>query len=260
MTRLLSLLMLLCFLLGTWACGGGGGPFPTASTPPAVTVTSLGDGSGWMHPPVDLPQEAVTSRSVRRLTTMMLARSLPIVAGPEIAGEDGPEDPRITWTLGSQVAVETDPTSFGAFDRTLGRPDYVSVTSEGAEPSPLYLKFMDDMARDVCAKMVNADAAAPSATGTLARFAPLDQLGTDEEIRDNLRYLKLRFWGEHLEPDDDEGVAGLETLYRDVVAYVEEVPVNPAADAQNKGPRVPSREGWGAVCVALMSSPAFHLY
>ena len=105
-----------------------------------------------------------------------------------------------------------------------------------------------------------ADAADPSATGALARFAPLDTVGTDEEVRDNLRYLKLRFWGEHIDPGDDEGVAGLETLYRAVVSHVEEVPVNPAAEALNQSPRVPSREGWGAVCVALFSSPAFHLY
>ena len=252
-------LTLLFVCPGLWACGGGV-EFPPAPTPPVVTVTPSGDGSEWVHPPVELPGEAVTSRSVRRLTTMMLARSLPVVAGPEVAGEDGPDDPRITWTFAGDVALETDPTSFGFFDRTLGRPDYVSVTTEAAEPSPLYLKFMDDMARDVCAKMAEADAADPSATGAHARFAPLDTVGTDGEVRDNLRYLKLRFWGEYIDPGDDESVTGLETLYRSVVSHVEEVPVNPAPESQNQSPRVPSREGWGAVCVALLSSPAFHLY
>ncbi|MFT7623549.1 MAG: hypothetical protein ACI9WU_002732 [Myxococcota bacterium] len=187
------------------ACGGEETVAPVEYAPelaPEVTQSAPGDPLGFDHPPVDLPP---TSRAIKRLTVQQLRNLLPVVAGPGIS-----------WTLrdGSQDVELLQPEALG---RTLGEPDYVQVTHEAAEPTALYLKFMDDMARDVCTKMDEA--------GTLAPSADRDQ---------NLADLKLRMLGERVPDADADAVADLAVVH----------------DAG----------GYLAVCVALMTSPAFHLY
>ncbi len=173
------------------------------SAVPMAQPTSLGDPAEFEHPPVDLPPQ---SRGIKRLTVSQLRNSLPVVAGNGI-----------TWTT-KHGGEEVDLLGPRALAPTLGEPDFVQTTTEAAEPTALYVKFMDDMSRDVCVKM--------NAAGTLTKF---------EDVDANLRYLKLRLLGEKIADDDTESIADLRAVHT-------------------------SGGGWVPVCVAVMSSPAFHLY
>ena len=37
---------------------------------------------------------------------------------------------------------------------TLGKPDYVQITTEDLDPSALFNKFLDDAARSICERMI----------------------------------------------------------------------------------------------------------
>ena len=209
----------------------GAAPTPTAEAEPA------GPGLPVDHPPVEL---APTSAAPKRLSVDMLQASLPIVAGDDAEGRP------IGWTI-TRNNRAIDALSNEGLGGALGRPDYVQVTAEPALPTPLYGKLMDDMARDVCVKIIAADLARPDASRrTLARFASLDAAdgaNTPAAIGANLRYLKLRFLGQKVDDDDDRAIADLRTLYA-------------VASSDGADPRA----GWTAVCVGLLVSPTFHLY
>jgi hypothetical protein len=230
----LSLALTLAF--AAVGCGPDGGDDPPPATV-AATVSDVGPGGDLIHPEVGLPPQ---SRAIKRLTVAMLADSIPVVAGNDNKGNPQP----IVWKLGPNDALGTD-TEFALFDRTLGRPDYVQVTNEPAEPSALYLKFMGDMARDVCLRIIESDEQKAAPARTLTRQAPLIGPVTDAELGANLRYLKLRFWGEYV-PDGAE--------YDDQVADLAAV-----FDSVTEGGEG-TAAGWNAVCVTLLTSPAFHLY
>ncbi len=184
---------------------------------------------------VENPGVAVppASRAVKRLTIDMLAASIPVVAGRDAEGRP------IRWTLriGNRQVDALD-----ALSTTLGKPDFIEVTEENTDPSALYLKFMGDMAVNVCTKILDADESRTNPEErVLVRFASLDETGRSATIDENLRYLKLRFLGERVAPDDEEAIAHLRDVFE-------------------TASRSSSREGWLAVCVALLSAPEFHLY
>ena len=227
------LIPLLSVLLSATGCGEDDAPTQTA--PMTATVETVGSGGDLLHPEIERPPK---SRKTKRLTVGMLAGSIPVVAGEDEAGQS------ITWKLGGEEALGDDE-QFGLLDRTLGRPDYVSVTDELTEPSALYVKFAQDMARDVCQQILTSDESKPQAERILARLAPLSGSVSTEQLRANLRYLKLRFWGEFV-PDGaehDDHLKSLEELFQSVTGSGEG-----------------TQAGWNAVCVALLSSPVFHRY
>ena len=78
----------------------------------------------------------------------------------------------------------------GVLGPTLGDPDYQEITTENLDASPLYVKFMEDMAASVCAA------------------APMNVLAPYGRREDDVRSLKLTFHGEYVPP----GEAGLEPL------------------------------------------------
>jgi hypothetical protein len=106
---------------------------------------------------------------------------------------------------------------------------------------------MHDMASDVCAKMVAADKAKPTGAQdrTLTRFANVGGAATDAQTHENLRYLKLRFHADRIADDDDEAVADLKAVFD---------------AAKDDAEKEADWSAWGAVCVALFTSPSFHLY
>lgn len=172
------------------------------------------------------------SRTARRASIEMLRRSFPVVFGDDLAGQP------ITWT------VSATRTGFDVYSRALGEPDYADVVDENVDPSPLYLKFLDDAARDACNKVLAADA--KRSARTLLRhvsFADTPQ-SAPAAIDQNLRYLRLRFHGVHVAAGDDAPIRGLRALFTDAVAA-------------NNGSVA---EGWRAVCVALVTAPEFSLY
>jgi hypothetical protein len=204
---------------------------PRVAEPQEATAEPAGPGLPVDHPPVEL---APASLGPKRLTVDMLQASLPVVAG---TGADGRP---ITWTI-TRAGREVEALSSEGLGRSLGRPDYVQITEEAALPTPLYAKFVDDMARDVCAKMVRADLAT-SGTRSLVRFASLEAPAERAAVEENLRYLMLRFLGQKVAPDDGAAVADLLTLF------------------ETAGGSADPQAGWTAVCVGLLTSPGFHLY
>lgn len=210
---------------------------PSGTTPTATaTVTELGDAAPLDHPPIEAPP---ASRSVKRLSVDQLAAALPVVAGDDANGLP------ITWRLKvGQKTVEA--LSDQALAPTLGKPDWIQVTEEGLQPSSLYLKFADDMARDVCEQAIKEDVTRDDpASRALTRFADPRDTTDRPAIRANLRYLKLRFLGVKVDATDDTATADLEAVFD-----------RASAAAQNN----PGPTGWHAVCVALLTDPAFHLY
>ena len=113
------------------------------------------------------------------------------------------------------------------------------------------LKFMDDMARDVCLKMITSDQSKETPEErSLTPFMtnPFD-LSDLEGLRANLRYLSLRFHGERIPDDapDDPRLRALEDLF-----------FAGSADPIDEFP--PGLTGWATVCVGMLSAPEFHLY
>jgi hypothetical protein len=171
------------------------------------------------------------SRNARRVSIEMLRRSFPVVFGNDLSGQP------ITWTIGGR-------SGFDAYSRALGEPDYADVVDENLDPSPLYLKFMDDAARDGCNKVLAADfGRSDPAQRALLRYASLTDAQPDA-VNANLRYLRLRFHGLHVADSDDAPIAGLRQLLTDSMAA-------------SGGP---VKDGWRAVCVALVTAPEFSLY
>jgi hypothetical protein len=187
------------------------------------------------HPPVVDPLAGTASAGTRRLSVAQLRESLPVV----LRGH--------TWKVGNA-------NGFDARSGTLGVPDYVSSVEENLEATPLYLKFMGDMARDACNRAVTADAAqADPAQRAVLRFVePQETLSSSPgKVNDNLRYLRLAFLGLRADSPDDPAVVQLRGLFDQSVK---------AAASGGTPTRAHVLEGWRTVCVALLTSPEFHLY
>lgn len=187
------------------------------------------------HPPLDAP---ITSSGNSRLSVEQLRRSLPVVMGNDENGTP------ITWMIGTKKGLDDNAD-------TLGEADYIDTTQDNLEPSPLYLKFMDDAARDVCNRALTADLAKTDKS-TRTILVEVESTDTTAAAVDaNLRYLELRFWGVKVAADDTKSVAPLHSLF--------DTAVNAAS-----GGKTPTQanveEGWRAVCVALVTAPEFHIY
>ena len=219
---------LLALALALAACSGPGEPPEGGGVP--VAVDPHGETGPLFAPP---------GRQPKRLTVDMLGASVPVAAGP---GKDG--EP-IRWRVPSRDGKrKIDGFGQDAYGGSLGRADYATVTEENMVPNALYAKLADDLARDVCGQMVVADLArSDPAARALTRFAGS---GSAPEVAANVRYLVLRFLGEDL-PEGHPELSALAKLYADVAAA-------------SAGAERPDMEGWRAVCVALVSSPAFHVY
>lgn len=178
---------------------------------------------------------AQLSAGSQRLSVRQLAQSLPVVLGGN------------TWMIGAA-------NGFNTRSATLGEPDYLNVVDENLEPSLLYQKFMADMSRDGCTRAANADAALAQNNRVLMRFVGLTDTVTSNRagVDANLRYLKLRFHGVKVAPSDAASLAGLRTVFTDAVRGAMGTATTPTA--------AHAKEGWRAVCVALLTAPEYHLY
>lgn len=197
----------------------------------AVAVVAAGCETGGG---VAEPLEGEPHAATRRMTVDQLEGTLPVIMGSS-TGWRIPDDKNGTLNALDQQVL-------GA---TLGRPDYLQVTEEPAAVDALYLKLIDDMARNVCNEMVDADAAESDGTKRqLTRFISTDETADAAAINENLRYLSLRFHARNI--TDDAGVADLKAVFDATMAE--------AAEGSS------GLEGWRGVCIALIKSPAFHIY
>lgn len=188
--------------------------------------SATGGGTG-----VTFPESAGTER----LSIRQLAASMPVVLGGN------------TWMVSSTAQ------GFNSRSATLGEPDYINEVEENREPSALFMKFMGDAARDGCTRTANADAALTANSRVLMRFVSLTDTVTSNRtgVDENLRYLKLRFHGVKVQSADTTSIAGLRTVFDAAVR---------GAAGTNTPTAAHVKEGWRAVCVALLTAPEYHLY
>ncbi len=175
------------------------------------------------------------SGGTQRLSVKQLRNSLPVILGGE------------TWKIGAANGFDTR-------SITLGEPDYIVVVDENLEPSPLYVKFMNDMARDACNRAMLADVAQPTmANRSIEKFVGLtDTVATNAAGVDaNLRYLRLAFHGIKVAATDELPISALRKLFDDTVK---------AAKGTGAVTQAHVTEGWRTVCVALLTAPEYHLY
>ncbi len=172
--------------------------------------------------PGDLVQVVLRDgKNAHRLTVGQLRASIPALFGG------------ITWTNGSR----TNPVvMFNTLSRTLGEADYVSVTQESTSPNPIFAKFMDDMAGQVCKLAVAADVAATGST-------PKQVIPYATEVDRNLRFLRLKLHGIHVPDASMEGLSELRQLYNDILADTHD-----------------ANQAWTGVCIAMLTAPEFMAY
>jgi hypothetical protein len=201
--------------------------------PVGVDTTPGGNTLPVDHPALDAP---LMSAGARRVTVEQLRRSVPIVLGNDTAGN------AITWKVGTKNGFDEN-------GDTLGEADYVNTTEDNLEPAPLYVKFVDDAARDVCTRALAADAARTDAS-TRVILRHVEKTDTVQsaaaKVDENLRYLKLRFHAAK-----DANITPLRTLFDTAVTKAANGATPTAAHVST---------GWHVVCVALLTAPEFHIY
>ncbi len=226
------------FFAALAACSSGA---PSETSGPVLNETPIGTAPPTDHPPIDPAKKPVTSAVSQRISVAQLRGAFPVILGTDVNGKD------ITWMSGSTPALDK-------MADVLGEADYAFVTQDNRAPSALYLKFMDDAARDVCDRALKADAARPQATDrVLLRYVgPTDTVTTNAAgVDQNLGYLTLRFHGIKVKDGDAARLAPLRKVFSDSVT---------AAAAGQSVTAAHVTEGWRAVCVGLVTAPEFHLY
>jgi len=122
----------------------------------------------------------------------------------------------------------------------LGQPDYLTENVESLEPTPLFAKFMDNMAARVCLDAVLKDTSAPlPAKPVIVRYP--------DDVDRNLRYLRLRLHGIWVADGSTVEIKDLRALYQSI--------------ADNAEPNIPPATlGWLGVCIAMVTAPEFMTY
>lgn len=210
-----ALAVMLCAGCGaeTEPAGPAPTPSPTMSPSPSPTMDPHPSPSPTMPP-------EVVRRSAQRVTVAHLRRSIPRLF-------DG-----ITWTNGARNNPRV---MFDVLSRTLGEADFVQATVANDSPNPIFAKFMDDMAGQVCAAAVASDAAATQVQDKVVTPYP--------DVAANLRYLRLKLHGVYVPEGSREGLEAEQALYDAILADGGTV-----ADA------------WTGVCVAMLTAPETMAY
>jgi hypothetical protein len=204
-------------------------PAPPPDAAPAVPVVLDPGDTADLVPaaPTQPPPPPPPPRARRRMNLDQLDQAMRQVSGG------------IGWT---ERRGNADVNLFVDLAATLGKPDYIQTTSESLEPSALFLKFLDDAARSVCAKMIERDLAAGGPGVLLHDVGPDDTIDANEAaVRANLAYLLDRFHGRR--DADDVALASWRWLFVSA-SFVGGDPLT----------------GWDAVCVGLFTHPDFYSY
>ncbi len=125
---------------------------------------------------------------------------------------------------------------FARLARTLGQADYIFATQSHRKPTMLFMKFMDDMAGNLCDKAVKADTQNKQTSGRMLIRYPRDP---DR----NLRFLRLKFHTILVPKDSSDGIKRFRGLYDKVLRATQD-----------------SSKAWFAVCITMMTSPEFFAY
>ena len=246
---------LLGLLSALTACGGAATLPPPRETPGrAVLVTAAALPEGHPEVLVGEPEsmEGHAGRAPRRLSVDQLRASLLAATGHTWVASRRVSDP--DSPSGSAQLPDAD--MLEALAATLGRPDYLSSTSEAIDPAVTFAKLASDAARSACRAAVNADLKAEDHARNVVRFAgPLDTVAANPSaIKKNLAYLALRFWGRTLSPEDP-ALAPLLALF----GTVSTLPHQKDASGAER-PKGSPADGWRAVCIAMATDSQFLLY
>jgi hypothetical protein len=160
--------------------------------------------------------------TAQRVTVDQLRRSIPALFGG------------ITWEV---TRVGRQVVGFDALSRTLGEADYLAINADNRDASPIFEKFMDDMAGNVCNQAITHDHSVPAGDQRLV-------VQSDSDVDQNLRFLRLKLHGLYVPPGSTEGIQDLHGLYDGCVQDN-----NMSTDA-----------GWNCVCVAMLTAPEFMAY
>lgn len=214
---------------------GQGTLFPPApaTAPPTepadAAVDAAVDAAG--HPPAPptvapVDPDALPTRPRRRMDIDQLDRAIRRVTGG------------IGWT---EVRNGVEVNLFTDLSATLGKADFIMITTDNLETSAIFQKFLGDAARSVCERRLQADLAAPAVEER--RLLPVAPAELDAAAIDaHLIALRRTYHGIRMGPDSPE-MESWRWLYESVVHVSGE----------------PAR-GWNAVCVALVTHPDFYLY
>lgn len=200
-------------------------PAPSVSTPVDVTARPAGDGT--LAPPLRTPEPATRRR--RRMDIDQLDTAIRQVTGG------------IGWT---EQRGNNEVNLFQELARTLGKPDYLELVDEDLEPSAMFQKFLDDAARSVCDRLMEAERERSEDERVFFTAASPDSswARAPDRVRGNLQYLVLRYHGRKLAVDAPE--------------------LNPwlwlAESAEHVG--ATPIEMWRTVCVGLLTHPDFFTY
>jgi hypothetical protein len=202
-------------------------PPPVVQPPPPVNGETTYDdhwnpAASTDKGPADIvPVADRDGKVARRMSVAQLEASIPALFGG------------ITWVNGNRANPQV---MFNVLSRTLGEPDYIGVTQENRDPSPLFEKFMDDMAGQVCAAAVQRDGQQTDpAQKTVTPYA--------NDVDRNLRWLRLKLHSIYVPDGSMEGLGELKQLYTDLMA-----------DTSN------ANQAWTGVCIAMLTAPEFMAY
>jgi hypothetical protein len=242
------------------ACGPRSLP-KAATTPGRAALVRAAPPLPEGHPALPVGEPASNNdhigRAARRLSVEKLRASLLAATGFTWVASRRVSDPDAP---GGTTAVP-DADMLEALAATLGRPDYITSTSESIEPAVTFAKLAGDAARSACRASVSADVAAGDAGDArrILRFVgPADTLASNADgVRENLAYLALRFWGRSIA----KGSAELGPL----VTLFERASTAPAGKDKGGAARAVEvkatpADGWRAVCIAMATDPQFLTY
>ena len=244
MTPTTALTLCAALALGLSACGdsksggsgapGGGGQAATGGTPAPTADAGSGGATGGTpdHPDLGVVEQGMERRA-GRMRIEQIKRSIEVVTGG------------LTW----EEDFGNGPTRMlDALGPTMGEPDYLLVTEENMEPSLIVAKFMQDASHRICTKWVAAEVERPAAERTLVRHGGAFDSRDAADVKSALRTLNLRFFAHYLPEDGtkDADMAPLVELF------------DTAANTSVPGRE--ARDGWLAVCIALMTDPEMVVY
>jgi hypothetical protein len=137
-----------------------------------------------------------------------------------------------TATDGLRWAQDNDDDLLESLSLTLGKPDYVEITTENLESNVVFMKFLEDAAGSVCLQMVDRDLEA----GTHLLIAP------NGEIDSQILHLLEKFHSRSVLTDAQD-VKQWRWLYDSALTISGE-----------------TSAAWHTVCVALIRHPDFFTY
>ena len=239
------------------ACGPRSLP-PAATTPGRAALVRAAPPLPEGHPALPVGEPASNNdhigRAARRLSVEKLRASLLAATGFTWVASRRVSDPDAPG--GSTPVPDAD--MLEALAATLGRPDYITSTSESIEPAVTFAKLAGDAARSACRASVNADVAAGETRRILRFVGPADTLASNAEgVRKNLAYLALRFWGRSIAKESAE-LGPLVTLFER--ASTAPAGKDKGGAARSVEVKATPADGWRAVCIAMATDPQFLTY